>query len=197
MILDVMEVGMFGTNCYFYGDDDGTIALIDPGSEKKEILSRIRMHNYNPVCIIITHNHPDHTGAVKELKNELNIPVYMSHLAKPRTFSVEKPVKEHDKIQIGNKKLVVFETPGHSMEGIILVSHEDRIIFSGDTIFNLSIGRTDLGGDYKQLMRSIGMKLMKNPEIQDDYRIYPGHMSPTSVGKEKTMNPFRDDFIFE
>jgi hydroxyacylglutathione hydrolase len=170
MILEVFQVGMFGTNCYFYGDDDGTIALIDPGAKAKEILSNIKNNNYSPIGIIITHNHPDHTGAVKELKKVLNIPVFMSHLAKPRQFSVDRPVKEKDEIQIGRKKLVVFETPGHSSEGIILVSHEDRLIFSGDTIFNLSIGRTDFGGDYKQLMRSIGLKIMKNPEIQDDYK---------------------------
>ena len=197
MILEVMQVSMYGTNCYFYGEDDGNIRIIDPGAEAKAIRQHIKQNNYTPIGIIITHIHPDHTGAVKDLKNELNIPIYMSHLAKPRNFSVDHPMKEKDEIKIGQKKLVVYETPGHSAEGIILVSHEDRLIFSGDTIFNLSIGRTDLGGDYDQLMHSIGIKIMKNEAIQDDYKIYPGHMGPTTVGKERIMNPFREDFIFE
>jgi glyoxylase-like metal-dependent hydrolase (beta-lactamase superfamily II) len=89
----------------------------------------------------------------------------------------------------------VKESPGHTSDGIILISFEDRLIFTGDTIFNRSIGRTDLGGDYDTLMNSIRNKIMNGAGITDDFKIYPGHMSPSSVGNERKFNPFNEDFL--
>lgn len=194
MILEVIQVGMFGTNCYIYGEN-GTVVIIDPGADAKGIKDHLTKNNYKPVGIIVTHRHPDHTSAVKKLKEEFNIPVYMSHLAKIRGFEIDKPVKENDEIEFGNKKLKVFETPGHTKEGIILVSVEDRLLFSGDTIFRGSIGRTDLGGSYDELMKSIKDKIMNNPVITDEFKIYPGHMGTTTVARERSSNPYRDDFL--
>jgi glyoxylase-like metal-dependent hydrolase (beta-lactamase superfamily II) len=104
-------------------------------------------------------------------------------------------VKEGDFIQIGTEKLDILDAPGHSKCGLIAVDYINHLIFVGDSIFARSVGRTDIGGDFNTLMKTIHDKIMYNERIDDAFQIFPGHMDPTSVGVERRMNPFRKYFL--
>lgn len=200
-----ITVGAFQENCYLYACPQTLEAvIIDPGDEAERILARIRELQFIPRYIINTHGHIDHICAIDEVSAVYPVPlaihpddVFMyTDEAAARTFGRQAPLvkrqpdillHEGDTITFGTLKLEVLHTPGHTPGGICLVSHP-YCVFSGDTLFRRSIGRTDLsGGNYEQIITSIREKLYT---LDDDLVVFPGHGDPTTIIEEKAENPF-------
>ena len=206
MIVNKLVVGPFASNCYIVGSEsnkDGMI--IDPGAEAEEILKKVNGLGLDIKSIILTHGHIDHIGAVKEVKEATGAEVAI-HVDDAKSFhgqslstifglSFQTPpppdrlLRGGDSIDIGDLHFLVLHTPGHSPGGICLLGQ--GVVFSGDTLFNYGIGRTDLlGGSYEQLMSCIHTKLMILP---DNTVVYPGHGLDTTIGTERQGNPFLRD----
>ncbi|MFC1905804.1 MBL fold metallo-hydrolase [Chloroflexota bacterium] len=208
MIIKAIVVGMYGTNCYVVGSEATKLGMIvDPGAEPKNILDTIHGLGLSIEWIVVTHSHIDHIGALSAVKGATGAKVAMHEdagsglgqalahtLGGVLSGSINKPVKpdkllkDGDVLNIGDLNFTVLYTPGHSHGGISLVGH--GVVFSGDTLFNLGIGRTDLpGGNYRQLLESIRSKLMTLP---DETIVFSGHGPETTIGDERRMNPFLD-----
>lgn len=185
------SVGMLETNGYVLYDEDTLKAcVIDPGDEGKTFIEYIEKNHLKLSAVILTHHHYDHIGAVSQLKKKYNVPVYIHKkdvigLSDPTinysaTSSKEKISIQADQtltdgelINIGNTVLEVVHTPGHTHGSICLKVKNENIIFTGDTIFNVDIGRMDLeDGSEKKMKNSIKNKVNK---WSDDVIIYPGH----------------------
>lgn len=202
MILKKTEVGTLGTNCYFAGDKNDII-LIDPGAEAQKILRIAEENEYKIKKIVLTHCHYDHIGAVDKIKSETKATVYISEneLENYMKSNVnlnsffgdnlvpEKPdvlLKEGDIIKSGDYEFKVINTPGHTSGGICLLC--ENVLFSGDTLFKESIGRTDFPtGSLEQLIANVRAKLLTLPL---ETVVYPGHGEKTSIGYEKENNMF-------
>lgn len=206
MILKTLVVGPFASNCYIVGSDSTKHGLIiDPGAEAKLILKTVNDLGLKIGLILVTHAHIDHIGAlaaVKENKGakfaiheaeaKAGLGMFSRMLSSVTGGSFSQPpkpdrlLKDGDTIDIDDLEFTVMHTPGHSPGGISL--YGDGILFSGDTLFNHGIGRTDFPGcSYEQIMDSIQNKLMKLP---DETIVYPGHGPATTIGEEKRGNPF-------
>lgn len=203
MILKTLVVGPFMSNCYIVGSESTKEGLIiDPGAEAREILNDVKDLGLNIKTIALTHAHIDHIGAVKEVKDATGAEVAVHtddiSLLKDRSFGMafgisyptppapDRLLNGGDSIDIGELHFMVLHTPGHSQGGICLFGH--GLIFSGDTLFNYGIGRTDFPGcSYGELMNSIHTKLMVLP---DNTIVYPGHGPSTTIGTERRGNPF-------
>ncbi|MBM3142666.1 MAG: MBL fold metallo-hydrolase [Chloroflexi bacterium] len=204
MILKLLTVGPFASNCYIVGSESSKRGIIiDPGAEAKLILKTVNDLGLTISLIVVTHMHFDHVGALTPVKEgtgakfalheaEAGLGVFsrmlssmtggsFSQLPKP-----DKLLKDGDKIDIDGLHFTVLHTPGHSPDGISLYGH--GIVFTGDALFNYGIGRTDFPGcSYDQLMDSIQNKLMTLP---DETIVYPGHGPSTTIGEERRDNPF-------
>jgi len=183
-------VGWLSTNCYLVGCKETREAvIIDPGMESmreaEPILDFIKQNSLQVKFIINTHGHPDHTAGNELMKHATGAPVLI-HENHPASVKANRTLRDGDVIPVGTIKLVVMHTPGHTKDGICLLG--DEVVFTGDTLFAGSVGRTDFpGGSFEELMRSIRTKLMCLP---DSFKVYPGHDSPTTIGDEKQFNPF-------
>ncbi|WHH59067.1 MBL fold metallo-hydrolase [Petroclostridium sp. X23] len=204
MILEVIPVGPIQANCYIVGDKDtNEVAVIDPGEEGNRIVDGLQKKGYKAKYIIATHGHADHIGAVKYLKQHTLAPV-MIHgndseclIDSKKNLSIYMGVEsvqvaadiileDSMTFTVGRYDFKVLYTPGHSPGGVCVLTNS--ILFSGDTLFNGSVGRTDLpGGNHQQLIGSIRQKLLALP---DDTIVYPGHGAKTTIKKEKESNPF-------
>ncbi len=204
MILKTFEVGPILENTYVVGDEDSReVFVVDPGGENHKIVSYIQENNLKPLAIICTHGHIDHIAGAAELQNLLklpmkihgdDVPLLRQAPAAARMFGmgqVEIPrvdghLEDNEVLEAGKSELRVIHTPGHTPGGVCLLG--DGFMLSGDTLFQMSIGRTDLpGGSYGQIMQSIKEKLLCLP---DDLVVYPGHGPSTSIGFERENNPF-------
>jgi len=203
VILKKLVVGPFAANCYIIGSEltkEGMI--IDPGDEAREILKSVRDEQLDIKFIVLTHGHIDHVGAVKEVKEATGAEVcvhtddaksisgqegmLVSGLSYPAPPSPDRLLKGGDSIDLGDLHFGVLHTPGHTPGGICLLGN--GVLFTGDTLFNCGIGRTDLpGGSYSQLMNSLHTKLMILP---DSTIVYPGHGPETTIGAERGGNPY-------
>jgi glyoxylase-like metal-dependent hydrolase (beta-lactamase superfamily II) len=196
---------MFEENCYLYACPETREAvIIDPGDEADLILEAIQNLKLIPRYILNTHGHMDHVSAIDAVSAVYPVPlaihpqdVYMytdersaAILGRKAPLVKRKPdllLQEGDRITFGSLSLDVLHTPGHTPGGVCLVS-QPYCIFSGDTLFYRSIGRTDLpGGDYGQLVTSIKTKLYTLP---NDLLVFPGHGEPTTIEEEQQENPF-------
>lgn len=204
MIIKALEVGPIQSNCYIVGCEETLkAAVIDPGDETQRILMTLADAKLTATHIICTHGHFDHVGGNKKLKAATGAAIaihrFDAHMLSSLSVAAgawgfpvdDSPpadilVDEGDSILIGNIKLRVLHTPGHSPGGISL--YGDGVVFVGDTLFAGSIGRTDFpGGSYSTLISSVTNKLFP---LGDDVQVFSGHGPATTIGREKRYNPF-------
>lgn len=190
MIIECFKVGWLATNCYVVScEETKQAAVIDPGLENEVeadlILDYIKKNGLRVKYIINTHGHPDHISGNEAIKKATGALILIHETHQGRA-NPDQRLKEGDEISVGNFKLKVLHTPGHTKGGISLVG--DNVVFTGDTLFAGSIGRTDFaGGSFKEIMQSIKTKLLTLP---DSFKVYPGHESFSTIGNEKKYNPF-------
>lgn len=195
--LKTFALGEYQTNCYVLYKDYKAM-IIDPGYSSKEIEDFLLNNGIVLESVFITHGHFDHVGGVNSLKKKYpNITVYAPkkdaywYMRDPRNkiyedIMVDKYVTEKDIINFQGVIFKIIETPGHTYGSVCL--YADKVLFSGDTLFYHSVGRTDLYlGDTKALFESVKNKLFALP---DDTIVYPGHGRATTIFEEKTNNPF-------
>lgn len=198
----------FGTNAYVLYNEEGRALIVDPccttDAERRRLTDFVTAENLKPEMVVLTHAHPDHMGAVAFVKEYYDIPLAL-HSGDAQLLAVapaygasmgfnlppvvaEVDLAERNQIFLGESRLEVIATPGHSKGGICLYAPEEGILLTGDTLFAGSIGRSDLpGGDYDELMESIMTKLLP---LGGGVRVYPGHGGETTLGQEMGTNPF-------
>jgi hydroxyacylglutathione hydrolase len=204
-IFEHLVVGPLACNCYIVGDPDTREAIvIDPGGDPETLDEAIAAHSLKISAIVATHAHFDHVLAAEYLREKTGAPFYLHDDDKPvlswlqesgRMFlgielppppDIDSPAREGELLVAGSAKLEIRHTPGHSPGSISLVSSD--AVFSGDTLFAGSVGRTDLpGGDTAALVTAVRSKLYT---LDDTLPVYPGHGPATTIETEKHSNPF-------
>lgn len=197
MKIQTLQVGPIGTNCYILCDPETAVcAVIDPGEEAARVAAAVKESGCTPCAILLTHGHYDHTGAVAALHEQWpDIPVYLSRLDQagdnPYLRELFPPIAgavdygEGDTIAVGTLTVEVLSTPGHS-EGSVTLRCGDAL-FCGDTLFAGSCGRTDFpGGSMKKILAS----LRRLGRLTGDLAVYPGHMEPSTLERERMWNPY-------
>lgn len=194
MLIKCLPVGQIEANCYIVTDEDTLeCAVIDPGDESNTIMNYLEEHKLKAKYIFLTHGHFDHTMAVNAVHEETGATVCMNRLDSDTaigsaSFRFTPPegtvwYGEGDRFQVGSMTFEVLETPGHTPGGVCLLCGE--ALFTGDTLFRDSCGRTDLeGGDMPTLMQS----LKRLAALPGDYEVYPGHMDSTTMSRERMYN---------
>lgn len=201
VIIETIPVGPLGTNCYVVGSEatlEGMI--IDPGDDAGKIMGVVRAKKLDIKVIVLTHGHIDHVNALPQVKEATGAPVAVhaddagflkghrdSIMGMPYPdVAVERLLQGGDKLVIGGLDFLVLHTPGHTPGGISLLG--PGVVFTGDALFNDSVGRTDFpGGSHQQLLNGIFTKLMVLP---DSTVVYPGHGPASTIGAERRGNPF-------
>ena len=201
-----LTVGPVQENTWIARPDGATKALlIDPGDEPETLKQALEELDATVEAILITHCHFDHVGAVAEMARRTGAPVYCPEgevfilenindfvrfpgFGPFESYTPEKTVKHGDKLHLAGFAIDVIGTPGHSPDHVTYSIPQEQAIFSGDVLFQGSVGRTDLpGADHQTLMKSIATLLDSLP---DDTGVLPGHMEPTTLGRERQTNPF-------
>jgi hydroxyacylglutathione hydrolase len=202
-----LTVGPVAENCWITrrDDDSDRALLIDPGDEPERIERAIEQLGVTIEAILVTHCHFDHIGAVAPMARSTGAPVYCPKLEVPvladimryvpwpgfgpyESYDADEVVEGGERLQLAGLDVDVIFTPGHSPGHVSYSIADEQALFSGDVLFQGSIGRTDLpGGDMATLMRSIGELLERLPE---ETRVLPGHMNHTTLGTERRTNPF-------
>ena len=207
MIIETFPVGLFQCNCTILGDDETREAIvIDPGDDPEEILRRLAQHGLNVKQIVCTHTHIDHVGAIHELQQlsgtpasihkadlflfeKLDVQAQWIGMPAPKQGVIDSFLQDGDAVACRGIEMGVLHTPGHTPGSSTFDLADDRhILFTGDTLFMQSIGRTDLwGGSYSEIISSIQKKLMN---FDDDTFVIAGHGQSTTIGHERRYNPF-------
>ncbi|HDD53015.1 MAG TPA: MBL fold metallo-hydrolase [Thermosulfidibacter takaii] len=210
MKIETLVVGPLEVNCYLVWDEETNQGIvIDPGAEGTMIVEEIEKRGFTLTHIVNTHCHVDHIGANADVKEafpeallaipEKDLPLFRSpHNPMLVMICRAKPspepdllLKEGDTIPVGSEELTVIETPGHTVGSVCL--YGSGVVFTGDTLFAGSVGRTDLPfSQHDALFRSVRQKLFILPE---DTEVLPGHGPPSTIGREKRFNPFFSGLI--
>ena len=191
--IHVLPLGDYQTNCYIlHNDDSSDCVVLDPGYEPEIILSFLSEKKLSLTAIALTHCHFDHVGAVKELAAQTDCRVYLNQkdLALPPMLTngplyYTDTYKDGDTVTLAGIPFRVLETPGHTPGSVCLMTGAH--LFSGDTLFAGSCGRTDLPGGDSRAMRD---SLRKLAALEGNYNVYPGHGSATTLAREKQTNPY-------
>lgn len=206
-----MKVGKFvlgpvATNCYIgINEETKECFIVDPATCPPEFVSYIKNAGLTVKAVLLTHGHFDHIMGLDALLKEFPVPVYAhqaerdvleseqlnssaSMLGQPYSFSGADYVTNRQELRIAGFEIRVIYTPGHTIGGCCYYIEKEKTLFSGDTLFHGSVGRTDLPtGSMGQLVSSVRDRLFVLP---DDTKVYPGHMEETTIGYEKKYNPF-------
>ena len=197
MLIETFTVGMLSTNCYMaISKETKEAILIDPGldfaNEAKPIFDQITKGKLKVKFIINTHGHDDHIKGNTIFQQKLNVPLCIhsldEHYIEPvgtSKFPANVLLEDGSLVQFGNETLNVVHTPGHTPGSICLVG--EKFVFTGDTLFAGSIGRTDFPGGS---MSDMGASLKKLVRLPDSLLVYPGHGETSMIREEKRMNPF-------
>jgi len=206
MIFEHLTVGPLQCNCFILGDEATRDAIVvDPGEDADRILALVTRHRLTVRAVVQTHAHFDHVGASGPLREATGAEVCLHRgdtflydnlamqaklfgVPAPKAAPVSRWYDHGEEVKAGGMALGVIHTPGHTPGSVCLRMAADGLLFSGDTLFCGSIGRTDLwGGSYEQIMASIKERLLTLP---DDTVVYPGHGPETTIGDERRSNPF-------
>lgn len=197
-------VGAFQVNCYVVTSESGKALVIDPGDDAGIISVTLRQNKLTPAAYLVTHGHMDHVGALAEMIRTFPAPILMhpedeawaftpANAMLPYYDTPEHPGKmdrlaSHKEIhEEAGMKFEVLATPGHSPGGVCYYFPAGKTIFTGDTLFSGSVGRTDLeGSNETRLQESLRLLI----QLPDDTVVYPGHGPSTTIGREKRHNPF-------
>lgn len=200
----VLPVGPYEANCVMAWKDPNQAWLIDPGEEPELIFAALAEKHLTPVLIALTHGHFDHISAVAAILRKYPVPVYLDAADEAVAFSplnvvppyqgaskrwatLDTSKQDGDLLTAGGLSAKLIHTPGHTPGGWCIYFENEKLLLSGDTLFQGSVGRTDFpGGSAQQLSRSL--QLLKL--LPDDVRVIPGHGSDTTLGEEKRTNPY-------
>jgi hydroxyacylglutathione hydrolase len=207
VLVETFPVGPLGCNCAIVADTATKEALVlDPGDESDRILEVLTRNGLRAVALVHTHAHFDHVGVSARVKTETGAPILLHKddlplyerldeqgrhfgLAFEAPGAVDRFLADGDRVACGGSFLEVLHTPGHTRGSVCFrLSGEAPLLFSGDTLFRRSIGRTDLpGGSTPQILSSIEKRLFTLP---GDLLVLPGHGDPTTIAEEARLNPF-------
>lgn len=203
--IKTMVLGKMQTNCYIVKAPDAKeVVVIDPADQARLIEDYLKENDLECKKILLTHGHFDHITGAKELSSMTKAPIYAHekeakllkdpylnisiHLGDEISIEPDYLLKDDEKFQVGGLSWQVLYTPGHTEGGVCYYLQEEDIVFSGDTLFYESVGRTDFPtGNHQRLIDSIHNQLMV---LKDDVMIYPGHGRYTTVGHERNYNQF-------
>jgi hydroxyacylglutathione hydrolase len=204
--VEMLTVGQIAENCFLLRPEGGEkLLIVDPGEEAERILLAIEKTGAEVEAILLTHTHFDHIGAVAPVAKATGAPVYVPELEKPvladimayvpwegfgpyESYDAEHTVSGGETLALAGLELDVIFTPGHSPGHVTYSVRGEDAIFSGDVLFQGSVGRVDLpGGDWPTLLASIETLLGSHP---DETVVHPGHMGLTTLGTERATNPF-------
>ena len=206
MEVRMLTVGQVAENCFVFRRDDSDRALVvDPGEEPERILGAIKEMGVGVDAILLTHTHFDHIGAVAPVAKATGAPVYCPELEVPvladimayipwpgfgpyESYDADETISGGEKLELAGMEIDVLHTPGHSPGHVTFSIPDEKALFSGDVLFQGSVGRVDLpGGDGPTLLESLRLLVDGYPE---DTTVYPGHMGITTLGAERATNPF-------
>lgn len=200
-----MVLGVCQTNCYFlYRDGEHEAIVVDPADKGANIYGALQKNGFRVAGILLTHGHFDHIWGTNKLRELSGAPIYAyeeekvlcedavtnvsDQVGRPYTVIPDRYLKDNEEITIAGMTCKLFATPGHTVGSCCYYFEEDGILISGDTLFQESVGRTDLAtGSMSALIRSVRERLFVLP---DDVKVYPGHGETTDIGHEKKYNPF-------
>ncbi len=193
MNMKTLPLGAYQTNCYIiWGDDSSDCIVIDPGYTPETVLAEAKKLNKTVAAVFLTHGHFDHVGGVRGIAQETGCPVYLhkSDLSLPEALTAGPLCYTHtygegDTLSLAGLTIRVLHTPGHT-PGSVCLQVEDTL-FTGDTLFMDSCGRTDFpGGSIHEMLRS----LQRLAALEGDFTVYPGHGPATRLSQERQYNPY-------
>lgn len=196
MLIKTLPVGHLDTNCYVVTDEASLeCAVIDPGAESNTILGYIEDNHLKCTAVMLTHAHFDHIGALDAVLNETGARCYVNRKEIGTNLAgIGHPFQapegavlygEGDEVKVGALTFRVIETPGHTPGGVTLICEDS--LFTGDTLFRLSCGRTDFpGGSWKAMLAS----LKRLSALPGDYTVLPGHGEASTLDQERQTNPY-------
>jgi len=187
-----MALGAYQTNCYIIHDEHSkTCCVIDPGYDADAILDKLDSLGLTLEAIALTHGHFDHVGAVRDLAAETQCQVYLhpDDLSMPPMMTAgqlyyTKTYAEGSQLKLAGLDISVLHTPGHTPGSVCLLT--ERVLLTGDTLFAGSCGRTDIGGSWTAIQKS----LKRLSAMEADFRVFPGHGESTTLAAEKRYNPY-------
>ena len=205
MKIEKFVTGIISTNCYLaINEETKQTVVIDPAACPSYLMGHMKSEGLQVEAILLTHGHFDHIMGIDDLRREFPVPVYVhegdretlldpalnlsSSYTNGYTFDGADYIRDGQRLELAGFSFQVIHTPGHTPGGVCYYLESEGVLFSGDTLFQNSVGRTDFpNSSMSDLIRSLREKVMKLP---DDVKVYPGHMGETTIGHERKYNPF-------